>query len=223
MVRNALRLVVGLLVYGAALFIAAGTVAWPGAWGYLVIASIVMVVYGAIVRTRHPELIAERKKPPADAKRWDKPFVALIGGVGPVALLVVSGLDRRFGWSGPMASWVVVSGLVLAAAGGALANWAVAVNRFFSAVVRIQHDRGHHVVATGPYRFVRHPGYLGSTLTMTGAALALGSWWALLTIGGLAALVVWRTALEDRTLMAELEGYTAYSERVRFRLIRGIW
>ena len=223
MVRNALRLVVGLLVYGAAPFIAAGTVAWPGAWGYLVIASIVMVVYGAIVRTRHPELIAERKKPPADAKRWDKPFVALIGGVGPVALLVVSGLDRRFGWSGPMASWVVVSGLVLAAAGGALANWAVAVNRFFSAVVRIQHDRGHHVVATGPYRFVRHPGYLGSTLTMTGAALALGSWWALLTIGGLAALVVWRTALEDRTLMAELEGYTAYSERVRFRLIRGIW
>jgi protein-S-isoprenylcysteine O-methyltransferase Ste14 len=104
-----------------------------------------------------------------------------------------------------------------------LTNWAVSANRFFSAVVRIQRDRGHRVVDTGPYRLVRHPGYLGSMIHMPGAALALGSMWALPLVAAVAAVMVARTALEDRTLRAELGGYEEYSRRVRFRLMPGLW
>lgn len=216
------RLVVGTAVYGAVLFFCAGTIAWPAAWVYLAVMTVVFAVYMAVV-SRHPDLIAERRKPPADAKRWDRPFVTLIGAVGPAVLLLVCGFDRRFGWSPPISpAWNVV-GLLLVAAGGSLSNWAVAANRFFSAVVRIQRERGHHVIDSGPYRRVRHPGYVGSLIHMPGLALALGSLWALAVVGVISALLVVRTALEDRTLRAELEGYEAYVSRVRYRLLPGIW
>lgn len=216
------RLAAGTAVYGLVLFACAGTVAWPAAWVYLGLMTAVFAGYMAVI-SRHADLISERRKPPADAKRWDKPFVALIGAVGPAVLLLVCGFDRRFGWSRAMPpAWNVI-GLLLVVAGGSLTNWAVAVNRFFSAVVRIQRDRGHHVVDAGPYRMVRHPGYLGSLIHMPGLALALGSWWALAVVGAISALIVVRTALEDRTLRAELEGYAEYAGRVRYRLLPGVW
>jgi protein-S-isoprenylcysteine O-methyltransferase Ste14 len=217
-----IRLAAATAVYGLVLFACAGTIAWPAAWVYLGLMTAVFAGYMAVI-SRHPDLISERRKPPADAKRWDKPFVTLIGAVGPAALLLVCGFDRRFGWSPAMPpAWNVI-GLLLVVAGGSLSNWAVAANRFFSAVVRIQRDRGHHVVDSGPYRLVRHPGYVGSLIHMPGLALALGSWWALALVGAISALVVVRTALEDRTLRAELEGYTEYAGRVRYRLLPGVW
>jgi protein-S-isoprenylcysteine O-methyltransferase Ste14 len=208
--------------YGALLFLCAGTARWPAAWAYLAVITVVLAVT-SLVLTRYPDLVAERQKPPADAKRWDKPLVAVIGVVGPLALVVVCGLDRRFRWSPPLPDWWIGAGLVLVATGGLLTDWAMSVNRFFSALVRIQRDRGHRVVEAGPYRLVRHPGYLGSIVHMPGAALALGSLWALSVVAVITALTLVRTGLEDRTLRTELEGYDAYARRVRYRLVPGIW
>ncbi len=217
-----IRLVAGTAIYGLVLFLCAGTVAWPAAWVYLGVMMAVFAGYTAVI-SRHPDLIAERRKPPADAKRWDRPLVALISAIGPAALLLACGLDRRFHWSPPMARAWNVTGVLLVVLGGSLTNWAVASNRFFSAVVRIQRDRGHHVVDAGPYGLIRHPGYLGSLIYMPGAALALGSWWALAVVAAISAVFIVRTELEDRTLCAELEGYAEYAGRVRYRLLPGVW
>ena len=217
-----IRLFVTTVGWGAALFASAGTLAWTAAWGYLVIMTAGLAVYLAII-SRRPDLMAERRNPPADAKQWDRPLVAIVGIIGPIALLLVCGLDRRFAWSPWLSPWWEAAGLALAGAGLALSNWAVASNRFFSSVVRIQRDRGHHVVDTGPYRFVRHPGYLASLVHMPGVAVALGSLWGLLVATVVDLVLVLRTALEDRTLAAELEGYAEYAGRVRYRLVPGLW
>jgi protein-S-isoprenylcysteine O-methyltransferase Ste14 len=222
-VGAALRFVASTVAFAALLFLTAGTLAWPAAWAYLVIITVVMVIYGAIVVRLHPELIAERTHPPADAKAWDKPFVAIVGVVGPIALFLLAGFDRRFHWSPPPSALSQVAGLVLVATGGMLSNYAVACNRFFSSIVRIQRDRGHSVVDTGPYRFVRHPSYAGSIVYMAGTAMALGSRIALVGATFFSAVLVVRTALEDRVLRRELDGYPEYATRVRFRLIPWVW
>lgn len=221
--RAGVGMILGTIAVGAILFVAAGTVAWPTAWVYLAIVVAALAVYSTIVLRRHPDLIQERRHPPADAKRWDKPFVAILGGTGPIILLIVCGLDRRFGWSAPAPWWLAPLGLLLVAAAGSLSAWAVASNRFFSAVVRIQRDRGHRVVDSGPYRFVRHPSYVGSVLHLVGTTLALWSWPGLAVALAQAALFVVRTSLEDSTLQAELEGYAEYARRVRWRLVPGLW
>ncbi len=217
-----IRLALTTVAYGLMLFACAGTFAWPAAWAYLGLMTVMLAGY-MVILGRHPDLVAERRRPPADAKRWDKPLVAVIGGVGPLALLLACGFDRRFHWSPQMSAAWNAAGLLLIGLGGALSNRAVAANRFFSAIIRIQRDRGHHVVDTGPYRLVRHPGYLASIVHMPGVALALGSLWALTIAAAIGVVVVVRTALEDRTLRAELEGYAEYAGRVRYRLLPGVW
>ncbi len=220
---HVLRFVAGTVAFGALLFFLAGTVAWPAAWLYLAIASAIFVAYLVILITRHPELMEERRHPPADAKKWDKPCVVAVASVGPMVLVAVSGLDHRFGWTAPMPLALTVFGFLLVATGGALTASAIAANRFFSAVVRIQRDRGHEVVDSGPYQCLRHPGYVGSILYMAGTALALGSWWGMVVAVAVSIGIVLRTRLEDRTLMAELEGYAHYAQRVRYRLVPRVW
>jgi protein-S-isoprenylcysteine O-methyltransferase Ste14 len=130
--------------------------------------------------------------------------------------------DARFHWS--RMPWSVVGlGYLLLLAGMTLVAWAQAVNRFFEPSVRIQTDRGHRVVDSGPYAIIRHPGYAAAFLLFAGMALALGSWWALVPAGIASLLLVLRTAWEDRTLQAELPGYSAYAQKVRYRLVPGIW
>jgi protein-S-isoprenylcysteine O-methyltransferase Ste14 len=220
---GAIRLVLGTAAFAALLFVTAGTASWPAAWAYLVIITAVMVVYGLIIVRLHPELIEERRNPPADAKQWDRFFLVVVGMAGPVVLLLLSGLDRRFGWTAPSPLWIEAAGLLLVAAGGMMSNWAVAANRFFSSLVRIQRDRGHRVVDTGPYRYVRHPAYAGSMIYMIGVTLALNSRAALVAAVVLCFVLAVRTALEDRTLHAELDGYADYARRVRYRLVPGVW
>jgi protein-S-isoprenylcysteine O-methyltransferase Ste14 len=222
-VVGAIRLMAWTAAFAALLFATAGTVAWPAAWMYLAIITAITVVHAALVVRLHPGLVEERLRPPADAKRWDKPLVAIVAVFGPMVLLALCGLDHRFGWSGPCPAWAETAGLVAVAAGGGLPLWAVAANPFFSGLVRIQRDRGHRVVDTGPYRFVRHPSYAGSIVYMIGVTFALGSYVALPAAAMLCAVLVVRTALEDRTLREELDGYADYARRVRFRLIPGIW
>jgi protein-S-isoprenylcysteine O-methyltransferase Ste14 len=137
--------------------------------------------------------------------------------------LIVAGLDIRHGWSPRVPPTLQVAALAVAAGGNLISIWATAVNKFYSRFVRIQKERGHVVVSDGPYRYVRHPGYLGQIIFSLASALALGSVWALIPSSLFAALLVVRTALEDRTLQDELEGYKEYTQRVRHRLIPYIW
>jgi protein-S-isoprenylcysteine O-methyltransferase Ste14 len=222
MVRGAVRLAVMTLVAALVLFGCAGTTAWPAAWLYLLEVTGIIGIYARIA-SRMPDLVAERTKPPADAKSWDKPLAAVVALIGPFGMLMLAGLDHRYGWSGTASWWAVGAGLLIVPIGGTISNLAIAANRFFSALVRIQRDRGHRVIDTGPYAVIRHPGYLGSILYMFGAALALGSWWTLLFVTAVCAVLAFRTLLEDRTLQAELDGYADYARRVRYRLVPGVW
>ena len=138
-------------------------------------------------------------------------------------LVIVAGLDHRFGWSPVFPLWLIVLGFFLISLGYALAVWALVENRFFSSVVRIQTDRGHVVCDSSPYRIVRHPGYAGNILPLLGIVLALGSLWTLIPAAVALVIAVIRTALEDRTLQEELPGYQEYARRVRYRLFPGIY
>ena len=137
--------------------------------------------------------------------------------------VIVAGLDHRLDWSPVFPLWLIVLGFLLIAVGYAFATWALAENRFFASVVRIQTDRGHVVCDSGPYRVVRHPGYAGNVLALFGIVLALGSVWALIPAAVASIIAVIRTVLEDRTLQAELPGYRGYARRVRSRLIPGVF
>jgi len=209
-----------MLIWGAALFLAAGRMDWPMAWAYM---GVVLVNSAILALIMDPELQAERSGVGEGVKRWDLFLAVYLGRLGPLAMLIVAGLDRRFGWSAevPLAwQWVA---LVVIALGTVLADWALLANRFFAPVVRIQRDRGQTVVTGGPYRFVRHPGYVGSLLHYMAAPVALGTPWALIPSGLIVAVTILRTALEDRTLQEELEGYKDYAGRVRYRLLPGVW
>ena len=207
------------------LFLSAGTFAWPMAWVYVAITLVMTIGGRLLLLRRNPDLVAERaasaKK--QDAKAWDRVLMPLIAIYGPMLILVTAGLDRRFGWPPELPPWIEIAGMVLLVLATALGTWAMLANRFFSGVVRIQHDRGHTVVSEGPYRWVRHPGYAGGVVGDLAIPLMLGSAWALIPGVLTACLVVLRTALEDRTLQAELPGYAEYSRRTRYRLLPGVW
>lgn len=202
----------------AALFASAGTVAIPAFWAYLAIFAAVMIVSFAAL---DPDLLRERMRPGGN-----KPPLALrIFTLVMFMHWIVAGLDRgRFHWSDNVPGWLQALCLVTFAAGYALALWAMRVNRFFSSVVRIQTDRGQHVVTTGPYAFVRHPGYTAGFLILGASGPALGSWLAaaLVVVFSLPFLLH-RAVTEDRILQAELAGYSDYAARVRWRLVPGIW
>jgi protein-S-isoprenylcysteine O-methyltransferase Ste14 len=141
----------------------------------------------------------------------------------PLGMLILAGLDVRFGWSPEIPLALQVTTLVLAVLGYLVSVWAAASNKFYGRFVRIQKERGHTVVTGGPYQYVRHPGYAGLIIFYFAAALALGSLWTLMLNGLASLLLVVRTALEDKTLLKELDGYREYAGRVRYRLLPGIW
>jgi protein-S-isoprenylcysteine O-methyltransferase Ste14 len=195
---------------------------WFAGWLYLAIMTTNTVINYAYLRRRNPELIEYRTRFGKGTKAWDKVWLGLFTPVF-LSLYVVAGLDAgRFGWSAmPLLLWPV--GLALFLPGSILFIWSMGVNPFFEKTVRIQTERGHRVIDTGPYRFVRHPGYVGLFGWILSAPLLLGSWWAFLPSLLSVVLIVVRTALEDRTLREELPGYLEYAGRVRFRLIPHVW
>jgi len=207
-------------IFGLALFLSAGRLDWPLAWVYL---GLVFISTLIVTRFMPAELVAERGQLREDARRWDIPLALIIARVGPLAMLIVAGLDRRFSWSPGFPVWLPWAGGAAFVVGLVISDWAMAVNRFFSGLVRIQTERGHTVVSAGPYGWVRHPGYAGGLLCNLVTPLMLTSWWALVPTAVVVVVTVLRTALEDRTLRAELDGYAAYAQRVRYRLLPGIW
>ena len=220
--RILLRLMAFVLVLAAILFIAAGRWDWVMGWIYVAMYACVTVI-AVLVVPLDPDLIAERTQIKEGVKEWDKRITVVGSVLYPLAILIVAGLDARFGWSPHVPLALQLAALLVAAVGNLLSIWATAVNRFYGRFVRIQKERGHSVISDGPYRIIRHPGYLGQIIFSLASALALGSLWAFIPCGLFALLLVVRTALEDRTLQDELEGYKAYTRRVRYRLIPYIW
>ena len=220
--RILLRLLAFVLILAAILFIAAGRLDWVMGWIYMAMYACVTVI-AVLVVPLDPDLIAERTQIKEGVKEWDKRITVIGSVLYPLTILIVAGLDARFGWSPHIPLALQLAALLVAALGNLLSIWATAVNRFYGRFVRIQKERGHSVISDGPYRAIRHPGYLGQIIFSLASALALGSLWALIPCGLFALLLVVRTALEDRTLRDELEGYKAYTRRVRYRLIPYIW
>ncbi len=208
--------------FAALIFWPAGTIDWLQGWLYLALLSTSASVTFVYLRRVNPDVIKHRLQFKEGTKPWDKLW-AVFFAPAFIAIYVVAGFDAvRYQWS-TMPWWLWLAGLAVWLPGNALLSWAMGVNPFFEKTVRIQTERGHHVIDTGPYRFVRHPGYLGFSGWCLATPLLLGSWWSLLAaLLSLAALAV-RTRLEDRTLQEELTGYRDYANRVRYRLIPGIW
>jgi len=207
------------------LLLSAGRWDWWEAWVYSILGLMIVVISRVIVIRKFPDLAIERSSAPEkeNTKEWDKvlmPFTALIA---PLISWIVAGLDVRFGWSGDLPNFIQIAALLVLQLGTLLGTWAMLSNRFFSSQVRIQTDRGHSVVRSGPYQYVRHPGYAGGLISWLAAPIFFSSWWAIIpTVLAIIASVI-RTAMEDRTLQEELPGYREYAEEVKYRLVPGIW
>ena len=220
--RYLLDSILSLVGGGVLLFWPAGRIDWWPAWGVLGVNAFMMAAMGVVIFRFFPDLAAERLAPPKGAKTWD---LAINSGTRSIQLAryIVAGLDQRYGWTGGFPAGIQIAALAISFLGYSIIPWAAANNKFFSQIVRIQSDRGHSVAASGPYRFVRHPSYLGMIAFELAVPVMLASWWSLLISVANVFLIILRTALEDRTLQAELPGYADYARRVHYRLLPGVW
>ena len=199
---------------------------WWQAWVYGLIGVLGFAASRYLAGRRHPDLLVERSKmlQHEDAKPWDK-ILSRYVGLGGVFIPLVAGLDVKYGWSETgYSTSVELVALVFVLIGYAVGTWALMENRFFSGVVRIQTERGHYVISSGPYAIVRHPGYAGALLTYFATPLLLDSPWTFVPVIVMSIVLVIRTVLEDRTLQEELPGYREYAtQKTKYRLIPGIW
>ena len=190
---------------------------WNVPW-FLAYTGLMWTSAGLIYTFATRELVAERMRPPSDrdaaSRKLALPLV--------IAHYVLAGLDVRFGWSA-MPLGLRLIGFALVAAAMSFVGWTLLENPFASSAVRIQQERGQHVVTTGPYALVRHPMYLGVLLFTIGSGLALGSWWAIIPLLPMLPVFVRRTLREDRMLHDELPGYREYAAKVRWRVVPGLF
>lgn len=221
--RAFISLLVTLVLMAALLFGAAGRLDWGHGWAFMIVFVVLILVSMAALWRLNPEIFVARARPTGQGtKGWDRLLLTILL-IAFAAILPVAGLDDgRFHWAPAAGVWVVL-GYVLLVVGFAGTAWAQAVNRHFEPSVRIQTERDHHVIDTGPYAYIRHPGYIFGSLMALGAALSLGSWWAVLPAAVVVALLVLRTSLEDATLERELPGYAEFAQKTRFKWIPGVW
>lgn len=204
------------------IFLPAGTLAWRPGWVFIAVLVLAFGLSALVLARVNPIIFRARSRFQKGTKAWDRTLLAMILPA-MVAILPVAALDAgRFQWL-PVPSWAVLVGYAALLAGVALTAWAQAVNPFFEPGVRIQAERHQHVIDSGPYRFVRHPGYIAAIATFFGMALALGSVLALLPAALASALLALRTSWEDQLLRTELPGYEDFARRVRWRLVPGLW
>lgn len=219
--RRAVLETVGLgIAMAATLFGAAGSLSWPMAWLAL---AFYLAFSIAAFWVLPADLIAERSRLPAATSRSDLVIAAAASAFLLPLSLLVCGLDARFHGSPPLPSWVRALGMGGFAIGYSVSLWAAASNPFFAAVVRVQSERGHRVVDTGPYAIVRHPGYAGPIAGHLLLPLALGSLWGVLPAAIGSCLLALRIVHEERVLREGLPGYDEYAQRVRRRLVPGVW
>jgi protein-S-isoprenylcysteine O-methyltransferase Ste14 len=220
--RYIIRAIVTFLIFGAVIFLLAGRLDYWQGWSYVLL-NIVIIFLTIYIFRDNPELVMERQKPGPGVKWWDKVFYAFFLPAN-LAYVVIGPLDSgRYHWTSGFPWYGYVAGFLLYILSHIIKNWAMYVNPYFSSMVRIQKDRGQKVIQKGPYARVRHPGYTSVFFLGTGTALIFGSWWALIPAGFTILLIFIRTWLEDITLQKELEGYREYQNKVRYRLIPGVW
>ncbi|MDD3656737.1 MAG: isoprenylcysteine carboxylmethyltransferase family protein [Atribacterota bacterium] len=218
-VRRMAQVFLTLLIQSIILFVSAGTLSWNWAWIFIVIGIFILVInYTVLPR----EVIEERGREKKNVKKWDKILMS-INIVPILGIYVLSGLDYRFSWSPYLHYSIHILGIIAVFLGSMLFTWSMVSNKFFSTMVRIQDERGHSIAAEGPYRYVRHPGYVGYIVMAIATPLTLGSIYALLMSFLVMIIFIIRTILEDKTLLKELEGYKGYSKKVKYRLIPCIW
>jgi protein-S-isoprenylcysteine O-methyltransferase Ste14 len=208
-------------VMGGILFISAGRMDLPMFWAYIIVLMVPCLITVAIIYRRNPDLLQERFRP--GERSQDKLTVPVVLAFF-LAHWIIAGLDvGRYHWSGSVPFSIQIVGLIGYGCAIVLQAWAVIVNQFYSSAVRVQADRAQAVIATGPYRFVRHPGYIGGILDLVFSGVALGSWLAVLPMLLPAAVIIRRTVIEDQMLQGGLAGYADYAQKVRYRLIPGLW
>lgn len=218
-IRRLVQVFLTLLIQGVILFAAAGTLFWKWAWILLLLSVVILIINLLVIPV---ELIEERGRLQKDAKKWDKVLTS-INIIPTVLLYVCSGLDYRFNLTGNVNILINITGLILSFSGAMLFTWSMISNKFFSTLVRLQTERKHIVATGGPYRFVRHPGYVGYIIMSFATPIALGTLWGLIFSGITGILLIIRTALEDNILKRELAGYAEYAEKVKYRLIPFLW
>ncbi|MBN2393706.1 MAG: isoprenylcysteine carboxylmethyltransferase family protein [Anaerolineae bacterium] len=222
-VKWAVRGMFAKVVVALILFLSAGRWDWGMGWVYVGVFFAFDLATALVVLPRNPALLAERAQLQEGTKGWDKIIVRLAAVYFPMASWIVAGLNERWGWKPDVSPAVHIVALLMVLGGYGITVWAMGVNAYFSTTVRLQEERGHKVVTDGPYRIVRHPGYVGATLFTLSAPLLLGSVWALIPALLSAIFYVMRTILEDRMLHDELEGYPEYAAIVRYKLLPHIW
>ena len=212
-----------IVLFAVLLFVPAGTLHWPGAWVFLGFMTASSLGFGGWLARRDPALLAERMRSPIqrDQPADDKKLLAVFFLV-ILIWFVTMGLDERFHPDRMPAAWQVL-GLALLILSSCFIMWVFLENSFAAAVVRLQSERGHHVISTGPYAFVRHPMYSAAVLFMVGIALLLGSWWGTAMSPVFAILFGIRIRIEEQTLVTGLPGYAEYAARVHYRLVPGLW
>jgi protein-S-isoprenylcysteine O-methyltransferase Ste14 len=220
--RYFLQISVFVLFFATSLFFSAGRTDWVMGWIFIAIVAASQVSIALILMMRNPDLMGER----ADSKGkrdLDRILAGVMALFGPISMCIVAGLSIRFGWFPQIPFTLQVTGIVLAGLGSALTAWAMASNKFFYGVLRVAQEKGHTVCATGPYQYVRHPGYLGAILFDVATPLILNSVWALIPAILTVYAIIARTSLEDKALQNGLGGYKNYAQEVRYRLLPGVW
>jgi protein-S-isoprenylcysteine O-methyltransferase Ste14 len=217
-----IQLLVLVLIQAVLLFVSAGTLSWSAGWWYIGLYVLMLAGASFVMIPRHKEVIEERSKGAKGGKPWDLWLTRLMM-IPSLGLLALAGFDQRWNWTPSLPLWVSLFGGFLFIVGYALVLWAMYTNKYFSQVVRIQKERSHIVVTGGPYRIVRHPGYLGMTTSLFGAVFILDSLYGLACFILYLILIIIRATLEDHTLLVELPGYPEYATRTKSRLIPGLW
>jgi len=218
-----LRIAVFVLWAPVVLFLSSGRIDWLIGWIYTGLYTGSILVGMAVIARKAPGLIVERATRHENTKRWDNVLMPIVGFAAPGSIWLVAGLGWRFGWLSAFSPATQMVGVVILVIGIALQFWSMTSNKFFSSVVRIQHDRAQVVISDGPYSYVRHPGYVGFIVVYLATPFVLGSPWALIPAVIASGITVLRTWLEDRTLTDELSGYHEYAHRIRYRLVPGLW
>ncbi|MGD2073210.1 MAG: isoprenylcysteine carboxylmethyltransferase family protein [Candidatus Thorarchaeota archaeon] len=222
-IRYIVRIHLLLLIQAIVFFTAAGNLSVPRAWLFFGMGVVYYPLSTAIVYWKNPDLINQRGKSEQDTEPWDRILAPLYFLIGYFLMAAVTGLDvGRFTWT-YLPPHYILPGVILYVAGGVLNTWAMIANPHFESMVRIQKERGHAVITTGPYRYVRHPGYCAGIIWTLSIPLIMGS--VLGFIPGIIGIIVLlvRTSLEDQTLQRELPGYTEYAKKVTGRILPCIW
>lgn len=218
-VKRLIQTVLTLLFQGIILFLSAWTIKWIWAWIFILTGVLILIINMVVIPS---EVIEERGRKKENVKKWDK-ILTTINSFPYIGIYILSGLDYRFNWSINFNISIHITGLLFFILGAMIFTWSMVSNKFFSTMVRIQTEREHQVATTGPYKIIRHPGYVGFILMSLATPISLGSLYGLIMSGFVVVILIIRTALEDRTLKNELTGYLEYSKKVKYRLIPFIW